>query len=687
MNLKKSHIIWICILLISNLILTSNLAAQPCTTLGQTPSTAFPVCGTGIFNQQNVPGCINSGIIVPGCTGVNSCSYSDINPFWYKFTCFQSGTLGFLIEPISPTDDYDWQIWDITGQNPNVVLNNPSAVVVAANWSARQGPTGTRSGSRNVIECCTFTAPGVNINPPNFSNMPNITAGRTYLLMVSNFSRTQQGYKLSFGGGTAVITDPKEPLLQQVKPNCGGDQLRLKLNKKMKCNSIAIDGSDVVAFPGGITATSVTPIGCNNSFETDSVIINLSAPLPPGNYTLRLKNGTDGNTILDLCDRAIPTTDFLNFIYDVPKPTLFDSIAPVTCAPNQVRFVFKKPIKCASIDASGSDFSIAGTYPVSIIGASGNCNTDGLTDDIIVTFNQALQTKGNFTISIRSGLDGNSIIDECNQITPPSQLSFSVKDTVNADYTFNIRYGCLQDTVEYFHPGGNEINNWIWNFGIGSPKTNQNETQIYRTFGDKNTTLIVSNGFCSDTVSKTIRLNNFINADFTVDAFQCPGEPIKLLPLPTSERPLTYLWNFGDGRTSTDSLPAPPHIYATGIRNSIYTITYTITNDLGCSSKAQKQVTSLFTCRIDVPNAFTPNGDGLNDTFGPLNAVKADNYIFRVYNRWGQQIFESRSWLQNWDGTFKGIPQNSDNYVWRLSYVDRDTKKPFERKGNFVLIR
>jgi gliding motility-associated-like protein len=659
-------------------------ASAQCTTLGQTPSTAFPVCGTGIFNQVNVPNCVNSRIFVPGCN-FNQCQYEDINPFWYKFTCFQSGSLGFLIDPISSNDDYDWQIWDITGINPNDVLTNTNpARVVAANWSGLKGQTGTRNqSSRSLIECCSF---GIT-NPPLFSRLPNIVAGRNYLLMVSNFSSSQQGYQLSFGGGTAVITDPKEPFMQSVKTNCGGDQLRLKLNKKMKCSSVANDGSDIVGFPGGIKATNIRAIGCNSSFETDSLIITLSDPLPPGNYILRLKNGSDGNTILDLCDRAIPTTDQLSFEYAIPQPTKLDSLVPPQCAPKEVRFVFKKLIKCSSVDAGGSDFSISGTYPVTITGARGVCDADGLTPEIIVSFAQPLYTKGSFIIQLKPGFDGNTIIDECNQVTPPSQLSFSVKDTVSADFTYNIRYGCLADTVDYSHPGGNEINNWFWTFGGGGGRSGQNQQVIYTSFGDKNATLIVTNGFCSDTVSQTVKLNNFLKADFEVDAFQCPGEPFQLNPLLTSERPLTYLWNFGDGRTSTDSLPTPPHIYATGTRDRTYTIRYTITNDLGCSSFAEKKVTSLMTCRIDIPTAFTPNGDGLNDLFGPLNAVKAANYVFRIYNRWGQQLFESRSWLNMWDGTFNSIEQAPDTYVWRLSYTDRDTKKTVERKGTFVLIR
>ncbi|MBY0477757.1 MAG: gliding motility-associated C-terminal domain-containing protein [Chitinophagaceae bacterium] len=667
------------LLLAAAVTFSFSLAAQPCTTLGQTPSTAFPVCGTSVFSQSNVPSCTNSVIRVPGCS--SDLTYQDVNPFWYKFTCFTSGTLGLTINPVNPDDDYDWQIFDITGLNPDVVFTN-NAIVVGANWSGLTGETGTRSNANGLIECGSFN----NNNPPKYSRLPNIVAGRTYLLMVSNFSNSQQGYRLSFSGGTAVITDPKEPLMQDVKPNCGGDELRLKLNKKMKCSSIALNGSDVVSFPGGITAVSMRPIGCNNSFETDSVIITLSQPLPPGNYTLRLKNGTDNNTIVDLCDRAIPTTDVLNFSYQIPQPTRLDSIAPVTCSPNEVRFVFKKLIRCSSIDPGGSDFSIAGTYPVTITGARGNCNADGLTSDIIVSFAQPLKTRGSFIITLRQGFDGNTIIDECNQVTPVSQLGFSVKDTVSADFNFNILFGCLADTVDYTHPGGNEINSWLWNFGSAGGSINQNAQVIYRTFGVKTATLIVSNGFCRDTVTKTINLDNFIKADFAVNPFHCPDSLVAVNPLPLSERSFSFLWEFGDGQTSTDSIPLP-HLYPTSTLDQKFKIRYTITNDLGCSSTIEKTITVVKTCRIDVPNAFTPNGDGLNDFFGPLNAVIAGDFVFRIFNRWGNLLFESKNWLEQWDGTFKGLPQEAGNYVWTLTYTDITTSKQVSRRGSFILIR
>jgi gliding motility-associated-like protein len=102
---------------------------------------------------------------------------------------------------------------------------------------------------------------------------------------------------------------------------------------------------------------------------------------------------------------------------------------------------------------------------------------------------------------------------------------------------------------------------------------------------------------------------------------------------------------------------------------------------------ARKVVRVLDFCLIDVPTGFTPNNDGLNDYFQPHNAFKADNYDFRVYNRWGQLVFQSRNWQEKWDGRFGGALQNPGVFVWMLSYKNRDTGKDVFRKGTVTLIR
>jgi len=186
--------------------------AQLCTNPGQTPSTALPVCGTSVFKQTNVPICTSHDIKVPGCN--DGAAYQDKNPFWYKFTCFQSGTLGFLVSPNDQGDDYDWQLFDITGHNPDDVFTDPS-LIVTGNWAGTYGNTGASSSGVNFIQCASDPAAKKN----SFSSMPKLIAGHTYLLLVSHFTDSQSGYSLSFGGGTAVITDTTQPLLKTAEPN------------------------------------------------------------------------------------------------------------------------------------------------------------------------------------------------------------------------------------------------------------------------------------------------------------------------------------------------------------------------------------------------------------------------------------------------------------------------------------
>jgi gliding motility-associated-like protein len=113
-----------------------------------------------------------------------------------------------------------------------------------------------------------------------------------------------------------------------------------------------------------------------------------------------------------------------------------------------------------------------------------------------------------------------------------------------------------------------------------------------------------------------------------------------------------------------------------------------VTNQaLGCSDSIIKMITVFDFCTTDIPTAFTPNGDGLNDNFGPHNAVKADNYQFRIYNRWGQLIFESKDWKKRWDGKLNGIIQGTGTYVWMLTYTHRDTGQKLLKKGTVTLIR
>jgi gliding motility-associated-like protein len=89
---------------------------------------------------------------------------------------------------------------------------------------------------------------------------------------------------------------------------------------------------------------------------------------------------------------------------------------------------------------------------------------------------------------------------------------------------------------------------------------------------------------------------------------------------------------------------------------------------------------------VYVPTAFTPNSDGLNDFLRPiLMGIKEVRY-FRIFNRWGQLIFETKTDRPGWNGTLKGNPVSSQVVVWMLEGLGADNKI-YTRKGTSVLVR
>jgi len=668
MRLKFSVLLLIC--------LFRGLAgmSQVCSALGQNPSTAFPVCGTNTFSQTTVPLCGNKSVPGP-CSDTDP--ITDRNPFWYKFKCFTSGTLGFLITPIDLSDDYDWQLWDVTGHNPNDVYTNTS-LFVACNWSGESGLTGASSAGSKIAVCAGY---GQDL----FSVMPSLIQGHDYLLLISHFTQTQSGYGLSFGGGTASITDTTRPGLLQSTTSCDATSITIQLNKNMKCQSLAANGSDFSLSPAIANIISATGAGCTGNFDMQFLTVNLDRPIPPGNYSIVAKNGSDGNTLKDYCDNTVPVGASSNFTIFPMQPTPMDSMARLTCAPSQLQLIFRKNMRCTSIAADGSDFTVTGPAGVTVGSAMGNCNTDGLSTVINLQLSQPLTVGGQYTITLQNGTDGNTLIDECGQSTPAgSTLSFTIKDTVSANFSYTVTPGCVTDIVNFSHDGAHGVNQWQWVFDNSSANTQQTQLQL-PALGEYHVALAVSNGFCADTFATTVVLDDAVKAAFEIPEALCPQDSA-IFRDHSGGRVTAWNWDFGNGDGSTDQLPRP-QFYPIDLTDRQYPVRLIVFNSAGCSDTLLQSLKVVANCRIDIPSAFTPNGDGLNDYLYPLNAYKASDLLFRVYNRYGQMVFETRDWKVKWDGTIGGRKQPSGNYAWVLSYTHKDTGKRFNLKGNTVLIR
>ncbi len=226
---------------------------------------------------------------------------------------------------------------------------------------------------------------------------------------------------------------------------------------------------------------------------------------------------------------------------------------------------------------------------------------------------------------------------------------------------------------------------WNWNFGDGRTSTSQNNAIQYSNAGNYNISLSATNFLgCagSTTHSLTVAPLPVITAP-PVKTIVGSGV---VLPVSYSPGIITYSWSPPDGLSCTDC-PAP-------LANPTFTQTYTVTvtDTNSCQNKAD--ITVEVVCTNEnyfVPNTFSPNGDGMNDIFYPRGRGLARVQSMRIFNRWGQQVYERKNFMANdpsqgWDGKMRGQPLPSDAYVYVIEFVcDNANVVPF--KGNVTLIR
>lgn len=137
---------------------------------------------------------------------------------------------------------------------------------------------------------------------------------------------------------------------------------------------------------------------------------------------------------------------------------------------------------------------------------------------------------------------------------------------------------------------------------------------------------------------------------------------------------VTYQWNTGTtGASLTVSEPG------------IYTVTAAAG---GCTAEASVLVTEAINHHLFVPNAFTPGGNGSNDYFRIYGDLEHIRYLeIKVFNRWGELVFESNDHQFQWDGTYKGVPQTAQVFVWLLQLTYNDGQREEWRKGSVTLLR
>jgi gliding motility-associated-like protein len=147
-----------------------------------------------------------------------------------------------------------------------------------------------------------------------------------------------------------------------------------------------------------------------------------------------------------------------------------------------------------------------------------------------------------------------------------------------------------------------------------------------------------------------------------------------------------YTWNPPIGLSS----PIVPNPIFNYDKQTEYTVT--IKNDSGCVTvdtilvKVNALPGPIVPPDILLPKAWSPNGDGHNDKLIPLLVNMREIKYFRIFNRWGQLVYETNAVGQGWDGMFKGKPQVLDVYTWVAEGIGINGQV-VKRAGNSVLIR
>ena len=179
----------------------------------------------------------------------------------------------------------------------------------------------------------------------------------------------------------------------------------------------------------------------------------------------------------------------------------------------------------------------------------------------------------------------------------------------------------------------------------------------------------------------TIRIHSILGAKFTN---YTPTTTIKYgssLQL-NSDNEVFYTWLPNDGTIDNPNISNPIVTPAT-------TTTYTVfgRDNYGCLDSVNITVIVDSTVYEFLPAGFSPNGDGLNDVFRPWGLTYQKMVEFRVFNRWGQQVFYSSNKENGWDGRFNGVPQDIGTYYYEVIFERPDDKQNIMYKGEVTLIR
>jgi len=432
----------------------------------------------------------------------------------------------------------------------------------------------------------------------------------------------------------------------------------------------------ITLFPSTATLTYSPLAGCSPL----PVHFHVSTPGP----VTYLWDFSDGNTLAS-SDSDLVYNYFLPGTF-LPKVILEDQtgcqipvegIDTIYVTKSLVNFAADDTVYCGTGTVNFSDSTISNGIITSYAwdfgdgGSSTQQNTS-----------HTFTTPGFYTVRL--------IVNTANGCSDTAVKTNYIKVVANpvADITGNIPI-CVYDNLSFkgilLQPDTSKVN-WFWSFGNGKTSVYQiPPLQHYDTAGTYPLLLIVTNSTgCSDTVSKTVIINPLPVIDAGPDKTILVGSSVVITP--TGSPVVDYLWTPSTALSCTNC-------YVT-VASPKNTTTYTIkvTDANGCINT--DKMTVLVICNdknIFIPNTFSPNNDGVNDWFYPRGTGLFKIQGMRIFNRWGEMVFQKANLTPNdptagWNGRYNGRLLTTDVYTYLIEIVCENSEI-LTFKGNITLIQ
>jgi len=408
-----------------------------------------------------------------------------------------------------------------------------------------------------------------------------------------------------------------------------------------ECNSI-LSGAQYCSLDSAIDVKA--PLGYqsynwyNANFTTllsTSQNLHLTPPPPPGTIVAVELNPFPGYGCRDTLFQQLDT---INVVADAGQDLIPCNLNPIQIGGIPVNGLIYSwtPSTGLSDPNSPNPFVVTDTfvrYQLKVSSPLGGCQSFDFINISPQLISPALQ------------LDGNKIF--CSDSPDPTILQSSSADSVQ----------------------------WYLN---GSPIIGGNQQQ-YTVQQTGEYFALLYNNYCTDPVNSD-KVFVAIDTPRAGTRYQDVRTPLNFpVKLQARDFGSTYEWIPAD-KLNDSRLVSP---YFRGVTDELYEIK--ITNSIGCITVDTQLVKTYKKIDIYLPSAFTPNGDGLNDYLRPLLLGFQKVNYFRVYNRWGQLLFESASDFPGWDGKFKKQIQEPQTIIWMVEAIDLDGKL-HQKTGTTLLL-